>query len=217
MNSRDVPKFIPSTGVGFMRPLYDPLVRYLACQPQIHSHIVGQIDPLQCGSIADIGCGSGTLAIRMANLFPDATVHGIDIDDRMLAQAQAKSGSANVCWIQAPADKLPFDARSFDVVTCSLLLHHLTDHEKSESLKEVQRLLRSGGTLLLADYDLPASTFARLRFSIVRALDGWDRTRAHSLGQLPQLLRDAGFTDASETACIATPLGTVRCYRTISC
>ncbi len=216
VKSRDVPKFVPSTGVGFMRPMYDPLVRFLACQRQIHDHLLSQLSWSEASLVADIGCGSGTLAIRAADRFPNVTMHAVDIDDRMLAQAKAKPGAEKVAWIQAQAGVLPIERNTFDVVICSLLLHHLTDNEKSDSLKEMHRLLRSGGKLLLADYDLPANAFAKLRFLVVRILDGWQRTRAHAAGLLPGLLEEAGFTNINETTRIATPLGTVRSYCAIS-
>ncbi len=195
-----------------MRPMYDPLVRWLACQGRIHDHLVSQLADAPVTTVADIGCGSGTLAIRLAGQYSRATVTAVDIDFRMLRQAGKKPGADLVQWQQAEASNLPIDSESADAVTCSLLLHHLTDREKADALAQMYRILNAGGKLLLADYARPASTLASWRFIAVRLLDSWHRTRAHVQGKIPHLIHAAGFRSIVETACLSTPLGTVRCY-----
>lgn len=200
-----------------MRPFYDPLVRVLASQRAVHGHLLERLTFLSpdTGKIVDIGCGSGTLAIEAAKRFPDARICGIDVDPRMLSQARKKAGSLRTTLIQSSASELPFDDETIDTALCSLLLHHLESEEKIAALAEARRILRPGGRLLLADYCVPASHFARLRFLAVQALDGWRPTRGNVRGELPNLIEHAGFEQPVEFAQTATPLGTVRCYMAI--
>ena len=67
-------------------------------------------------SALDVGTGTGTLAMMLKRSQPDATVVGIDGDPRILAIARRKSLSANalVTWMEAMAQRLPFERYQFD-------------------------------------------------------------------------------------------------------
>lgn len=217
VNPRENTRFVPSTGIGFMRPFYDPLVRGLASQRLVHGHLLAQVAALQLGTgdIVDVGCGSGTLAIEAAKRFPGSNISGVDVDPRMLKQARKKPGCQRITLVHSSATELPFNDQTVDTVLCSLLLHHLESEEKLAALLEAGRILRPGGILLLADYCAPASRFARLRFLVVQLLDGWRRTRGNIRGELPTMIKQAGFEPPQEFAQTATPLGTVRCYKAL--
>ena len=77
------------------------------------------------GTVVDVGCGTGTFAIALASRRPDAQVIGVDGDPQIMALAQRKPGAGAVEWREGLAQTLPLEDGSADVVTISLVLHHL--------------------------------------------------------------------------------------------
>lgn len=76
------------------------------------------------GRLIDVGCGPGTIPLRLAHLFEQ--VVGIDPDAGMLVEAEreaAKAGIANVVWGQARAEELTDDLGTFRVATFSRSFH----------------------------------------------------------------------------------------------
>ncbi|MBA4709528.1 class I SAM-dependent methyltransferase [Aquitalea aquatica] len=107
-------------------------------------------------AVVDIGCGTGVLAVRLAQLGHSVT--GIDPAAAMLEVARARRGGGQVCWLGGTAADLPLDAR-FDV---ALMTGHafqclLTDEAVQEMLGAVRRHLRPGGVLMFESRN-PAST-----------------------------------------------------------
>ena len=82
--------------------------------------------------VLDVGCGTGFVS----QLYPNFDITGVDISKDMLARNPYK-------WIEAPAEALPFPDRTFDIVVCRSLLHHLQDPKKG--LSEMVRVLKPGG------------------------------------------------------------------------
>src|SRR5688500_14971256 len=74
--------------------------------------------------ILDVGCGTGEIAIRLAELFPRATILGVDIIESHLELARRRTTQlgARVTFQIADAFELPFDDRSFDLVVCRHVL-----------------------------------------------------------------------------------------------
>jgi demethylmenaquinone methyltransferase/2-methoxy-6-polyprenyl-1,4-benzoquinol methylase len=121
----------------------------------------------------DVCCGTGDVAFALARA--GAVVTGLDFSDPMLAVArrrQAGSGAAglSIQFRQGDALELPFDDESFDVVTISYGLRNLADFDRG--LRELTRVLRPGGRLLVLDFGKPdwapwrAAYFAYLRWLV---------------------------------------------------
>ena len=102
-------------------------------------------------SILDVGCGTGRLLRTLSRVWPNAKYTGADLSDIMIGEAR-KLAPAMEFHI-APAEKLPFPDRSFDVVLSSLTLHHWNDAERG--IREIVRVLRPGGIFCLADHTGP--------------------------------------------------------------
>jgi SAM-dependent methyltransferase len=116
-------------------------------------------------------------------------------------------------WVQGSAIDLPFPAASFDRVTSSLMLHHLTTPEKRTALASIRHVLRPGGALHVADFGRPRSAYTRLAASLFRHFDGPERTAANLEGRLPALMREAGFAAVRETGHWTTAFGTLSFVR----
>ncbi|HLN78124.1 MAG TPA: class I SAM-dependent methyltransferase [Nocardioidaceae bacterium] len=99
--------------------------------------------------VADLGCGSGSLSVLLAEQGYD--VSGIDLSDEMLARSRAKASAAgvDVSFTQGDASSPDLEAGSFDVVLCRHVLWALP--EPSTALGRWVALLAPGGRLVLVE------------------------------------------------------------------
>lgn len=95
------------------------------------------------GYMLDVGCGLGYLTEAVGGGFVRT---GIDLDLSALKE-NSRRGLNNM--LQADAAKLPFKEKSFDVVICSELLEHLQDGMDKNALREMARIIKPGGRLLI--------------------------------------------------------------------
>lgn len=105
----------------------------------------------------DVGSGPGYLGRMLSSVVgPTGSVVGIDAAPEMVDYANRKSARLGNCTFQAAsADALPFPDSDFDVVMSSLMMHHLPEASRSKAVSEMKRVLKPGGTLLLADFSIP--------------------------------------------------------------
>ena len=102
------------------------------------------------GRIADVACGTGWSTIAMARAYPEAEVHGLDLDEASIGLARANAAAEGV--------DVPFEVRDaadpglsgrYDLVTCFEAIHDMA--RPVESLQGMRSLLADGGVLLIAD------------------------------------------------------------------
>ena len=103
--------------------------------------------------VLDLGCGAGTDSLVAAQMVgPNGHVTGIDMTAAMLAKARgaaAEMGAANVEFVEAEAERLPFADASFDVVISNGVIDLIPD--KDAVFSELFRVLALGGRLQIAD------------------------------------------------------------------
>ncbi|RSN60792.1 SAM-dependent methyltransferase [Amycolatopsis sp. WAC 04182] len=110
------------------------------------------------GEVLEVAVGTGL----NLPLYPeDVTLTGIDLSDGMLAIARGRAERLGhpVTLRRADAHDLPFDADSFDTVVCTLGLCAIPDDGKA--LREMARVLRPGGRLILLDHIASSSRAVR--------------------------------------------------------
>ena len=107
------------------------------------------------------------------------------------------------------ATALPLPDQTADAVVMSLLLHHLLPDAKATALAEVARVLRPGGRLHVADWGRPHDPLMRAAFLAVQFADGFDVTRDHAAGLLPQLIAEAGFAEVVRGERLRTAWGSL--------
>ena len=117
-------------------------------------------------AVLDLATGSGDLALALQKALPQAHVVGADFCLPML-QVAARKGLRPL--VAADGTKLPFAAGSFDAITVAFGLRNMESWPAA--LREMSRVLRPGGHLLLLDFSLPRPPFAALyRFYLHRLL-----------------------------------------------
>lgn len=102
--------------------------------------------------VVDIGCGPGKLVRALGTrVGPRGSAVGVDPSASAVAYNSRRDRRPNHRYIQAPAQELPFPDATFDVVTCTFVMHHIPEPHREAALGEMWRVLRPGGRLLLAD------------------------------------------------------------------
>ncbi|MFF7525971.1 class I SAM-dependent methyltransferase [Streptomyces pseudovenezuelae] len=107
----------------------------------------------EAGNVLDIGCGTGDLAVKLAQRGYEVT--GIDLSNVAVDRAAERSKEAGaserttffVCDIENPAEAKRFDAQHFDLITCKLVYAFIED--RPAFLEWVKTHLAEGGKLLL--------------------------------------------------------------------
>lgn len=149
-------------------------------------------------SVLDVGCGTGGVTIpAKLRVGKNGTVTGIDPDLEMItiARRKAKRAGIEIDFRIGVIESLPFPDGTFDVVTSSLMMHHLPEHVRLKGLAEIRRVLKSGGRLLIADMMRPGPSFLEhLTFLVLH--------HGHSIRfgieNLPGLLMEAGFEEIKQ-------------------
>ncbi|MEA2745398.1 MAG: hypothetical protein QOG25_3769 [Acetobacteraceae bacterium] len=77
--------------------------------------------------ILDLGCGLGYFA-REARSRGAASVLGVDISDRMLADARARGADAEITYVRSSLEAYEPAAESYDLVVSMLALHYIADY-----------------------------------------------------------------------------------------
>ncbi len=100
------------------------------------------------GSVLELGCGTGRLAIPLARRGLDMT--GLDIVPEMLARARQKSADLPICWIEADARDFHL-GRKFSLIfeSGSVFMHMLTRPDQEAFLSCAREHLAPGGRLVI--------------------------------------------------------------------
>lgn len=103
------------------------------------------------GRVLDVATGSGGfIQFLLTGLPAYAEIIGIDSNERAAAAFEASfKGQTNVHFKLMDAASLEFDSASFDLVCISNSLHHFADPQPV--LRQMERVLRPGGALLIAE------------------------------------------------------------------
>lgn len=167
--------------------------------------VSGLVERLEAGiDVADVGCGTGTAVITMAEAFPGSRFQGFDVSEASLDVARERAAElGNVSFARVPADEIP---DGFDLITTFDVIHDLAD--PSAALRRIREALRPDGAYLMmepnmsSDLDENAHDIGVINYGIsllhcmtqslaiggVGLGAGWGRQRAE------EMTREAGFS-----------------------
>jgi FkbM family methyltransferase len=106
-------------------------------------------------TMLDVGCGTGTLALAAKRVVGSSgKVFAIDAAPEMVERARRKARQAGlqIDVREATAQSLPFADGQFDLVTSTLMMHHLPRAAREASAQEIARVLKPGGRVLVVDF-----------------------------------------------------------------
>ncbi|HTR30210.1 MAG TPA: methyltransferase domain-containing protein [Puia sp.] len=112
--------------------------------------IAGRV-PSYSRRILEVACGTGRVTAHLCDNLRTAELIATDINPDMLAIAKKRVDRRNIHWQQADVQALPFETGQFDAVVCQFGLMFVPD--QSAALRELYRVLRPGGRLLLSTWD----------------------------------------------------------------
>ena len=189
--------YLPAAGSDRALPFYDPLVKLFGAD-KARTVLINQA-ALQSGyRVLDVGSGTGTLAAQLKQAFPAIEVVGLDPDPLALGRARRKVSASRVTvqFDQGFADGLPYTDASFDRVFSPFMFHHLPAEARPKALREIQRVLKPGGSLHLLDFAQRPHSHGVL----MHLFHAGDRLKHNSEQKIVSMLNEAGFEYARKLA-----------------
>ncbi|MBN2484470.1 MAG: class I SAM-dependent methyltransferase [Bacteroidales bacterium] len=105
------------------------------------------------GTVLDVGCGFGSVAIELAKTFPKSKITGIDLGEPLLEIGRelikGEKLENQIELLKADAQMLPFENNSFDLVVNTFLLHIVEN--PIQMLNEIERVAKPEAKILMTD------------------------------------------------------------------
>ncbi|MFI5030292.1 MAG: class I SAM-dependent methyltransferase [Reyranellales bacterium] len=170
--------------------------------------VLALIGDLSNTRFLDAGCGDGALLCAAAAR--GAEVTGVDPDHSMLSAARKRLAAAGVraTLLEGRVEQLPFPNASFDVVAANTVLCFVSN--ASSAVREMARVLRPGGRLVLGELGRWSVWAGRRRIRGWLGDSTWRAARFRSIGELRALAAQAGLSiAASRGAVFYPPIGMI--------
>ena len=207
--------FIPALGYAWLTSLYDLTIQLTMPEKKFRSRLVDELSPLDGEQILEFGYGTGQNLILVHQRNARVHLTGVDIDPKARQIALTKISKRNLS-IQLDlydGKTFPYPDAAFDKVVSSLVFHQLPRQTKLLCLREIHRVLKPTGKLVIGDWGKAKSPAMRTAFYLVQLLDGFATTTDNVQGRLPDFISQAGFHSISEIGYINTGLGTYSYYQ----
>ena len=126
------------------------------CFPRYREMLWAAIDYLPADlvvrNILELGSGTGNLSMLLAEKFPEATIHLVDVSGESMAACRSRFGNdTRIQYHRQDFRELQFDAGQFDLVASSIAVHHLDSTEKQTLFANILRWLNRQGIFVYAD------------------------------------------------------------------
>ena len=178
--------------------------KYLVRRSERFEIIVGLIKSV-CPNpklMIDLGCGTGSLTVRLLEEFDSVKIYAVDLDPAvlLLAENRLKSFSSRVEIIQSDITKMNWDKYiGADAVVSATALHWLIPENLETIYGKIHKILRNGGIFLNADHAGSPNNIVQHRWELNReqmrvqektqSADDWDEFWQQFLTELGQTAR----------------------------
>ncbi|WP_298502367.1 class I SAM-dependent methyltransferase [uncultured Methanobrevibacter sp.] len=160
----------------FVKPMYESLVN--------------EIQKLPGGKLLDVGCGNGNLFKYLSG--SEYELFGVDFSQNMIKEAE-NNCQENASFKVADAESLPFDSDMFDIIVCNASFHHYIHPDNV--LREMHRVLRDGGKLLIGDPYIP--TAVRPVMNVLTKFSDKGDYHFYGENEMKKLFKKIGFVPVS--------------------
>jgi len=200
----DIQEYTPALGFDWLSAWYDLAIKLTMPERKFRNLLIDHLGAKAGAHVLEFGFGTGANLLIAAGRSPDCQFKGLDIDPkiRKIAVSKLARNNLDIPLELYDGQEFPFESNSFDKVYSCLVFHHLDEASKLQCLKEIHRILKPGGKLIIGDWGKAKSRTMRIAFYIVQLLDGFKTTNDNVNGLLPNYLEKAGFTNARETGFI---------------
>lgn len=145
------------------------------------------VDELGAWSVLDVGCGTGALACRLAEM--KRVVVGVDPARASLDVARRKPYADRVTWVHGDTSTLPRLQVDLAVMTGNVAQVFVSDDAWSANLRAIHAALQPGGKLVFESRDPAAMAWLR-----------WTRDTTHRLTDVPDVGSVESWCDVTEVA-----------------
>ena len=178
------------------RQVIPPITRFLRDAPREETRVL------------DVACGTGRTLLQLAAAHPSLRYFGLDLSPQYLAVARdVLEDVDDVSLVAENAESMPFRDGYFDVATSVYLFHELPRRARRNVVREMLRVLRPGGLLVLEDSAQRSESAAITPLLERFAVDFHEPFYRDYLGDdLEGIARDTGFTVGSVDPCFVSKI-----------
>lgn len=207
--------FIPALGYNWLTGLYDLAIKLTMPEKKFRIKLIDLLNPKDNESILEFGFGTGQNIILAYKRNSKTKFTGVDIDPKVKQIADNKKDKLGMTLNLDLYDgkTFPYADNSFDKVFSSLVFHHLDKKTKLSSLKEIYRVLKPNGQIIIGDWGKSKTKMMRIAFYAVQIFDGFKTTNDNVNGLLPMYIEKVGFKKGAEIGFINTAIGTYSYYK----
>ena len=208
-------EYIPALGYAWLTGFYDSAVKITMPEKKFRRRLIDELALEKTDKVLEFGFGTGQNLILAKQRLNEAEIVGLDVDPKVKAIAERKIERENLTipLFLYDGEVFPFDDASFDKVYSSLVFHQLAAIVKKRCLREIKRVLKPSGSLIIGDWGKPKSKLMRFAFYGVQLLDGFETTDDNVKGLLPEFMKESGFRNVEEVGFINTSVGAYCFYR----
>ena len=142
-------------------------------------------------SVLDLGCGGGHVSYCVAPAARSVTACDPSADMLRAVAAEASRRGLAIATCEAPAERLPFEDASFDVVVARHTTHHWPDVRRG--MREAARVVKPGGVVVVDDCVAPESAVLDTFLQTFEMLRDPSHVRDYSVSQWSEIAAQAGL------------------------
>ncbi len=185
-------EFRPAINKRFIRFFYDLWCSLGNLGKHFKLHVIQSAGIRDGDTILDIGCGTGVLLREVSKKYKNLELVGVDPDKEVLdiARIRLEKSGVKATLYSEYAENLSLVSNSVDVVISTLCFHHMPNDIKQQASREIYRVLKPSGTVVVADFG--PGRKSPYWFEKKEYMEG------NQKGLIPIFLKEAGFRNVNE-------------------